>query len=229
MSEKFFKSILVVIFLLNFSTSLYANYYTDIRKIERKIYVAKKQQEMLNTRLAVEKKKIFNARTVKAYEEKIASFHDEEMQYKSEKSELVGQKREQKAYERKMEKQLDSISGDIYVDIDLVNQTMNVYKGSTAIYSWLCSTGRKGYKTPEGNYTPYHAVKMHHSKQWDDAPMPYSVFFHQGFAIHGTNYVSRLGRRASHGCVRLSTTHAKKFYSLTRKYGYKRVHIDIVN
>lgn len=229
MSNIFFKSILVTIFLLNFSTSLYANYYTDIRKIDRKIYVLKKQQEMLYSRLAVEKKKFFNISTIRAYEDKIASILDEEIQRKLEKSELIEQRREQEAYERKMEKQLDSISGDIYVDINLENQTMNIYKGSTAIYSWLCSTGRKGYKTPEGNYAPYHAVKMHHSKQWDDAPMPYSVFFHNGFAIHGTNSVSRLGRRASHGCVRLSTAHAKKFYAMTRKYGYKRVHIDIIN
>lgn len=229
MSKLFFKSLLIALFILNFSTLLYANYYVDMRKIDRKIYVVKKQQKMLYVRLAAEKKKLFNGRTVRAYEDKIASIYDEEMQYRSEKSELIGQKREQEAHEREMEKQLDSIYGDIYVDIDLVNQTMNIYKGSTSIYSWLCSTGRKGYKTPEGSFSPYHAVKMHHSKQWDNAPMPYSVFFHNGFAIHGTNFVSRLGREASHGCVRLSVAHAKKFYALTRKYGYSRVHIDIIN
>lgn len=126
MSNIFFKSILVTIFLLNFSTSLYANYYTDIRKIDRKIYVLKKQQEMLYSRLAVEKKKFFNISTIRAYEDKIASILDEEIQRKLEKSELIEQRREQEAYERKMEKQLDSISGDIYVDINLENQTMKI-------------------------------------------------------------------------------------------------------
>jgi len=104
---------------------------------------------------------------------------------------------------------------------------MKVYKGKVLIYSWLCSTGKKGYRTPSGNYNPYHAVKMHYSKKWHNAPMPYSVFYYKGFAIHGTNYVRNLGRQASHGCIRLHPRHAKKIYNLVRKYGYKRIHIRV--
>jgi lipoprotein-anchoring transpeptidase ErfK/SrfK len=164
---------------------------------------------------------------VRAYKQKITDIHKEELQYQAQKKVLIQEQKEQEAYEREMEKKLDSIPGDIYVTIDINDQLMKVYKGDTIVYSWLCSTGRKGYNTPKGNFSPYHATTMHYSKQWDNAPMPYSVFFNKGVAIHGTNHVSRLGRRASHGCVRLRVKHAKKFYKLARKYGYNRIHIEV--
>jgi lipoprotein-anchoring transpeptidase ErfK/SrfK len=221
------KIIIASMLLFLFVTESSANYYTELRKLEKKIYILTKQQKLLAVRLEAEEKKFFNAGTVRAYREKIASIHNEALQYEAMKKDLIQGQKEQEAYERKMEKQLDSIPGDIYVAIDLGDQMMKVYKGDTIVYSWLCSTGRRGYDTPRGSFAPYHAVKMHHSKQWDDAPMPYSVFFNKGVAVHGTNHISRLGRKASHGCVRLHVKHAKKFYKLARKYGYRRIHIDV--
>ena len=61
------------------------------------------------------------------------------------------------------------------------------------------------------------------------SPMPYSVFFHGGYAIHGTNAVSRLGSPASHGCVRLDTKNAAKFYSLVKQVGPGNTRIIVTN
>ncbi|MDJ0930857.1 L,D-transpeptidase [Breoghania sp.] len=68
---------------------------------------------------------------------------------------------------------------------------------------------------------------MWRSRKYDNAPMPYSVFFHRGWAIHGTDAIRRLGRPASHGCVRLALKNAKKLYKLVRKYGMDDVQIVI--
>ena len=80
---------------------------------------------------------------------------------------------------------------------------MTVSKHGRVIYSWPVSTARKGYVTPRGNYRPTRLHQMWYSRKYDMSPMPYSVFFRGGYAIHGTGYVKQLGRPASHGCVRL--------------------------
>ncbi len=70
---------------------------------------------------------------------------------------------------------------------------------------------------------------MHYSSKYHNSPMPHSIFFRGGYAIHGTNAVSRLGRRASHGCVRLHRANARRLYNLVRKYGKGRTRIVITN
>ena len=216
-----------IFFLLGFTHFASANSYLEMKHIDRKIYVASKQQELLNKRVRGESSKRSKA-WIKAYKKKIAEIHKDEVYYRSQRVQIQKEVWTLEARERELERRLSSFPGDIYINIDKSRQTMDVYKGDQLIYSWLCSTGKKGYITPYGDFNPYYAVRMHYSKQWDNSPMPYSVFFHHGFAIHGTNYVRSLGRRASHGCVRLSDRNAKKIYNLARKYGYKRVHINIV-
>lgn len=81
-------------------------------------------------------------------------------------------------------------------------------------YQWPVSTARKGYYTPTGTFTPYSLQPMHYSKKYDMAPMPHSIFFSGGYAIHATPHVGNLGRPASHGCVRLSPSHAATLYEI---------------
>jgi hypothetical protein len=96
---------------------------------------------------------------------------------------------------------------------------MTVSVDGTPRYVWPVSTGIAKYDTPSGSYTPFRMEKDHFSKEWDDAPMPYSIFFtKQGHAIHGTNHTS-IGRPASHGCVRLSVAHAAKLWDLVKEEG----------
>ena len=204
-----------------------ANYYQKMYQVDRKIYVAKTQQQMLRKTLNKERRKAFNRSRVKAYERTIDKIYKEEMVYRKQKRELEKQIWKLEAKERYREKHLTSIPGDIYIRVNKRAQTMEVYKGKTLIYSWLCSTGKSGYDTPRGHYHPYYTVKMHYSKKWYNSPMPYSVFYYKGFAIHGTNYLHSLGRRASHGCIRLSTRNAKKIYALAKRYGHKRLHIKV--
>ena len=223
-----FKFIVLSFFILSvFPVVSEANYYLEMRKIDHKIYVSRTQQKMLQKRLISEKRKMFNGSKIRAYEYTIVKLQKEEKIYKREK--LLVQRKINKiqAEEDRKAQNMLSIPGDIHIKVNKRAQTMRVYKGKVLMYSWLCSTGKSGYTTPSGNYNPYHVVKMHYSKKWHNAPMPYSVFYYKGFAIHGTSYISRLGSRASHGCIRLSSRNAKKIYDLARKYGYKRMHIRV--
>ena len=83
-------------------------------------------------------------------------------------------------------------------------------------YQWPVSTARKGYHTPTGTFTPYSLQPMHYSKKYDNSPMPHSIFFSGGYAIHATPHVGNLGRPASHGCVRLSPANAATLYNIVK-------------
>ena len=112
--------------------------------------------------------------------------------------------------------------------IDLSSQRMYVKVNGSTKYTWAVSTGRSGYRTPTGTYRPQRLEKNWYSRKYDNAPMPHSVFFYGGYAIHGTTAVRSLGRPASHGCVRLHPSNAAKLYSLIRQHGMGNAHVVIV-
>jgi lipoprotein-anchoring transpeptidase ErfK/SrfK len=105
----------------------------------------------------------------------------------------------------------------IEAKIDLSAQRMYVYVDGKRAYTWKVSTARSGYRTPVGTFRPKRMAKIHFSSKYDDAPMPNSIFFLGGYAIHGTNATGSLGRPVSHGCVRLAPGNAAKLYSMVAK------------
>lgn len=111
--------------------------------------------------------------------------------------------------------------------IDISSQRMYVYKNGRRLYSWKVSTGRGRYRTPTGSYRPTVMRRMHYSSKYNNAPMPFSIFFRGGYAIHGTNHISRLGRPASHGCVRLHPRNAATLYRLVKRAGARNTSIRI--
>jgi lipoprotein-anchoring transpeptidase ErfK/SrfK len=116
----------------------------------------------------------------------------------------------------------------VQVDIDVGSQTMQVFVNGHHRHTWRVSTGRRGYNTPIGTYRPKRLEAKWYSTKYDYSPMPYAVFFHGGYAIHGTYETRRLGRRASHGCVRLATGHAAQLFRLVRRYGLNNTVIQIL-
>src|SRR5436309_5276480 len=113
-----------------------------------------------------------------------------------------------------------SASASLLITIDKLSQEMTVTVDGVPKYHWPVSTGRFGYGTPSGTYHPFRMEADYFSKEWDDAPMPHSIFFTgQGHAIHGTPHTANLGRPVSHGCVRLSPDNAATLYSLVSAEG----------
>lgn len=111
--------------------------------------------------------------------------------------------------------------------VNVSEQTMLVKKNGKTLYHWKVSTGRKGYSTPSGTFRPIRMHKMWRSRKYDNAPMPYAIFYNQGYAIHGTSIVSRLGSPASHGCVRLHTANAQILYKMLQDEGPENMKIVI--
>jgi hypothetical protein len=108
---------------------------------------------------------------------------------------------------------------DLLVEIDKSTQRMTVTVDGQQRYKWPVSTGADGYDTPSGDFKPFRMEIDHHSDEWDNAPMPYSIFFTQtGNAVHGTYEQRSLGRAVSHGCVRLSLANAATLWALVKQH-----------
>jgi lipoprotein-anchoring transpeptidase ErfK/SrfK len=107
----------------------------------------------------------------------------------------------------------------IMVRIDRATQRMHVTVDGMPRYDWRVSTARRGYITPPGVYHPQMLARRWYSKKYYNSPMPHSIFFYGGFAIHGTYEISHLGGPASHGCVRLDPGNAALLYGLVEREG----------
>jgi hypothetical protein len=111
-------------------------------------------------------------------------------------------------------------SAAILITVDKSAQQMTVEMNGLHLYTWPVSTGKAGYDTPSGAFKTFRMEEDHFSREWDDAPMPHSVFFtKQGHAIHGSFDVKNLGKPASHGCVRLAPQNAKLLFDLVKQDG----------
>ncbi|SFV50305.1 hypothetical protein MNB_SV-6-1237 [hydrothermal vent metagenome] len=178
----------------------------------------KLQEEVLQMKILLKKKEA----------EDIARAEREITKLKKYRKKLyLSLKRERKQKKIQRERAIRAKRDHIVALIDLSSQKMKVYQGNKLKHQWRVSTARKGYSTPVGKYKPQSLEKMHYSKLYHNSPMPYTVFFSGNYAIHGTNSISRLGRRASHGCVRLHPKNAKVLYSMIQKSGKNNTEIKI--
>jgi hypothetical protein len=117
-------------------------------------------------------------------------------------------------------------TGAVLINIDKSQQKMSVSLDGVEKYVWPVSTGQAGYSTPSGTYTATSMNEIWYSKEWDNAPMPHSIFFRKdGYAIHGTYEARSLGRPASHGCVRISRENAAMLYAIVKKIGLKNTEV----
>jgi lipoprotein-anchoring transpeptidase ErfK/SrfK len=122
---------------------------------------------------------------------------------------------------------LSPARADVVVQIDKSSQRMAVSVDGATRYNWPVSTGRSGYGTPSGVFHPQSMHRRYFSRKYYNSPMPSSIFFYYGFAIHGTNELARLGGPASHGCVRLHPSHAAALFALVQRNGSRSTRIEI--
>lgn len=114
---------------------------------------------------------------------------------------------------------IKSASAAVVVEIDRAVQRMAVTVDGVPRYNWRVSTARRGYITPPGTYHPEMLARHWFSRKYYNSPMPHSIFFYGGFAIHGSYEISHLGRPASHGCVRLDPGNAAILFGLVQREG----------
>jgi hypothetical protein len=117
-------------------------------------------------------------------------------------------------------------SAKLLINVNKSAQTLTVLRDGRALYAWPVSTGKTDHETPTGSFTAFRMEADHFSKEWDDAPMPHSIFFtKQGHAIHGSFDVKRLGSPVSHGCVRLAPDKAAILFALVGQEGLPNTQI----
>ena len=121
-----------------------------------------------------------------------------------------------------------AVAESVQILINKSSQKMTVLIEGVQKYVWPISTGARGYATPSGSYTPFRMEPDHYSDEWDDAPMPHSIFFTPaGHAIHGSPHTKSLGRPVSHGCVRLAPSNATTLYALVQKTGMRNTRVIV--
>ena len=117
---------------------------------------------------------------------------------------------------------------ELLIEIDKTSQRMTVSRDGMQLHVWPVSTGRAGHDTPSGAYKPFRLEVDHYSEEWDNAPMPHSIFFtKRGHAIHGSYEVKKLGSAASAGCVRLEPKNAERLFSMVKAEGLNNVRVAI--
>jgi L,D-transpeptidase catalytic domain len=104
----------------------------------------------------------------------------------------------------------------VVITVNKSTQRLSVVVNGTERHEWPVSTARWGYNTPNGTYQPERLARQWYSRKYDWSPMPYSIFFHGGYAIHGSYEISRLGRPASHGCIRLLPKNAAVLFGIVQ-------------
>ncbi len=118
-------------------------------------------------------------------------------------------------------------SDEIVIRVDVSDQQMTVMQAGRRLFSWPVSTAGTGYVTPTGTYQPEWFSRDHRSRQYDDAPMPFAIFYHEGYAIHATFADDMLGQPASHGCVRLGIDNARTLYEMVYALGKENTYIVV--
>ena len=120
-------------------------------------------------------------------------------------------------------------AASVIARVDKSSQTMTVYHHGEVIGRWKVSTARSGKVTPSGTWSAKSLSRHHRSSRYDNAPMPFSIFYNGHFAIHGTNQVKKLGRPASSGCIRLHPANAAKLFSLVQSEGLGNMRVVVVD
>ncbi len=112
--------------------------------------------------------------------------------------------------------------------VSISTQTMKVYHEGRHLFTWAVSTAKNGKITPTGTYAPEFLSRHHRSSRYNNAPMPYAIFYDGNYAIHGTDQIKRLGAPASNGCVRLHPENAAILFQMVRAEGMANMRVEIV-
>jgi lipoprotein-anchoring transpeptidase ErfK/SrfK len=111
--------------------------------------------------------------------------------------------------------------------VSLSRQMMEVFHEGRLLYTWPVSTARRGKVTPTGQWHGQFLSRHHRSSRYNNAPMPYAIFFNGNYAIHGTDHLKQLGRPASAGCVRLHPSNAKILFNMVRAEGKENLKVTV--
>jgi hypothetical protein len=112
----------------------------------------------------------------------------------------------------------DGVSG-YWVAVDLYEQTLVAYQGTTPFFATLAATGLPKHDTPEGTFKVWARLAQDNMSGATGAPsayalqhVPWVMYFNESVSLHGTYWHDLFGYRQSHGCVNLSISDAKYLF-----------------
>ena len=117
--------------------------------------------------------------------------------------------------------------GQIVARVSISEQKIRIFQDGAHLYTWPVSTAKAPKITPTGTFTPEFLSRDHRSSRYNNAPMPFAIFYRGNYAIHGTDQIKRLGNPASKGCVRLHPDNAKVLFQMVREAGMKNTRVII--
>lgn len=112
--------------------------------------------------------------------------------------------------------------------VSISNQTMEVYHEGRHLFTWSVSTAKAGKVTPTGVYKAEALSRHHRSRLYNNAPMPFAIFYDGNYAIHGTDQIRGLGAPASNGCVRLHPDNAEILFEMVKWEGMENMRVEII-
>lgn len=121
-----------------------------------------------------------------------------------------------------------ALADRVVARVSITEQVMHVYHHGKLVHEWPVSTARAGKITPTGDWRPQLLSRNHRSSRYNNAPMPYAIFYSGHYAIHGTDQINRLGRPASAGCVRLHPDHARVLFDMVRAEGMDQTRVIVL-
>jgi lipoprotein-anchoring transpeptidase ErfK/SrfK len=121
-----------------------------------------------------------------------------------------------------------ALADRVVAHVSITSQTMTVYHEGRRLFTWPVSTAKSGSITPAGTYEPEFLSRHHRSRRYNNAPMPFAIFYDGNYAIHGTDQIKRLGAPASHGCVRLHPDNARILFQMVKAEGMENTSVVIV-
>lgn len=116
----------------------------------------------------------------------------------------------------------------VVAHVSIADQEMKVYHEGRLLFTWQVSTAKPGKITPTGTYAPEFLSRNHRSRRYNNAPMPFAIFYDGHYAIHGTDQIKNLGAPASRGCVRLHPDNAKILFEMVKAEGMENMRVVIV-
>jgi lipoprotein-anchoring transpeptidase ErfK/SrfK len=119
-------------------------------------------------------------------------------------------------------------AASVVARVSLSTQTMTVTHNGVVKYHWKVSTAAGRKVTPTGSWRAKSLSRHHRSSRYNNAPMPYSIFYNGHYAVHGTTQIGRLGRPASHGCIRLHPSNAAVLFGMAQRAGLRNTRIVVV-
>lgn len=120
-----------------------------------------------------------------------------------------------------------AFAAQLVAQVSISSQTMTVIYRGAVIHNWKVSTARRGKVTPLGTWTAKWLSRNHRSSRYNNAPMPYAIFYNGNYAVHGTDQISRLGTPASAGCIRLHPDNAARLFALAQQVGLRNTRIVV--